>query len=495
MKVFIAGLDTETNTFAPIPTGHQSFADYFIAHGDASLRDLNYCSEQLHTWRRRAEAREWTVAESLCAVAEPGGTVVRAVYETFRDEILADLRAAMPVDMVLLALHGAMVAVGYDDCEGDLLARVRAVVGGKVPVGAELDLHCHLSEAMVSNATALITYKEYPHVDIRDRAEELFALIADAATGKTRPAMALFDCRMIGTYLTTEQPVRGFVDRMGALEGHDGVLSVSLGHGFPWADVADVGTRTLVITDGDAPRATRLARRLGEEFFALRQASRPRYLGIDEALDRALASDAGPVVLADVADNAGGGAPGDSTFIVRRILERGITDVASAIYWDPLAVRFCREAGLGATLDLRLGGKCGIASGVPLDLRVTVKGLGDDLTQRFGTMPDKMGSAAWVQANGVDLVLNTFRTQTFHPEAMTRLGLDPARRKIVVVKSSQHFHAGFAPIAKAIYYVNAPGTLSPEIERIPYTKIARPYWPRVEDPFAVRPSGRPGAAP
>jgi len=272
---------------------------------------------------------------------------------------------------------------------------------------------------------------------------------------------------------------------MSALEGRDGVLSVSLGHGFAWGDVADVGTRILVVTDDDPHGAAGLARRLGEEFFALREAARPSYMGIDEALDQALAIDGGPVVLADVADNPGGGAPGDSTFIVRRILERGITNAACAMYWDPLAVRFCKEAGLGATLDLRIGGKCGVSSGDPLDVRVTVKGLGDNLTQRFGDAPDKMGSAAWVHADGVDLVLNTFRTQTFHPEAMTRLGLDPAQRKIVVVKSRQHFHAGFAPIAKAIYYVSAPGTLSPEVERIPYTKLAHPYWPKVEDPFAA----------
>jgi len=156
MKLFIAGLDTETNTFAPIPTGRRAFADGFIAHGDATRQPENYCSAQLNVWRRRGEERGWAVAESLCAFAEPGGTVVRAVYEELRDEILADLRRALPVDVVILALHGAMVAEGYDDCEGDILARVRAIVGESVPIGAELDLHCHITEAMVRHATALV---------------------------------------------------------------------------------------------------------------------------------------------------------------------------------------------------------------------------------------------------------------------------------------------------------------------------------------------------
>ena len=239
MKLFIAGFDTETNTFAPIPTGIRGFEEGFMAHGDATRQEANYASVQLHVWRRLAEARNWQVIESLCTYAEPGGVIVRSVYERLRDEILEDLKKAGTVDVVLLALHGAMVAEGYDDCEGDILAKARAIVGPKAVVGAELDLHCHVSDTMLREATLLVAYKEYPHVDIHIRAEELFRLAADAAVGKTRPIMAAFDCRMINTYRTTEQPLRGFVDKMMALEGRDGILSTSLSHCFPWADVAD----------------------------------------------------------------------------------------------------------------------------------------------------------------------------------------------------------------------------------------------------------------
>ncbi len=315
---------------------------------------------------------------------------------------------------------------------------------------------------MVRHATALVAYKEYPHVDIPRRADDLFRIVADAALGKTRPVMAAFACRMIGTYRTTEQPLRGFVDRMLEREGRDGIISISLGHGFPWGDVADVGAKTLVVADGDAVKAERLARALGEEFFAMREAVTARFLTMDEAIDRALAIDGGPVVIADVSDNAGGGAPGDATFFLQRLLDRGIGNAASGYYWDPMAVRACMEAGIGARFALRIGGKCGIASGAPVDLTVTVRGLAEGVTQRFGDAPVNMGETAWAEAGGIDLVLTGLRTQVFHPEGMTKLGLDVAARKLVVVKSTQHFHAGFAPIARAVLYAAPPGALRSE---------------------------------
>ncbi|MBZ9739902.1 MULTISPECIES: M81 family metallopeptidase [unclassified Mesorhizobium] len=486
MRIFIAGMDTETNTFAPIPTGYNSFEEMGIARGDATSKALNEPSCQLFVWRQRGEEDGHEIIESLCVCAEPGGITIRNVYEQFRDEILAELKAAMPVDCVLLALHGAFVAEGYDDTEGDFLAHVRAVVGPDIPVGAELDLHCHTTRQMVDSATAIVAYKEYPHTDIMDRAGELYRIIVDTVEGKVRPVMALYDCRMISTFRVQEEPMRGFVDAMTAAEKEDGILSVSLGHGFPHGDVEDVGARMLVVTDGDTALAERTAQKFGRQLFALRHELSPNFLGIDEALDLALAELEGPVVIADVSDNAGGGAPGDSTYILRRLVERGITNVASAMYWDPIAYRFCVEAGVGGTIDLRVGGKCGVFSGMPVDLRVTVKGLGRDLTQRFGTMPWPLGDAVWVTTDsGIDLVINTVRTQVFHPECMTALGLDPARKRIIIVKSNYHFQAGFAPIARRILFCAPPGATQPNFASIPYTKLKTPYWPKVEDPFAT----------
>jgi microcystin degradation protein MlrC len=277
--------------------------------------------------------------------------------------------------------------------------------------------------------------------------------------------------------------MRGFVDKMIAQEGRDGILSVSLAHGFPWGDVADVGVKTWAVADGDPDRAAAVACHYGEALFALRKDVAPVFLTIDAALEVALEAARGPVVIADVADNPGGGAPGDSTFFLAKVRERGITGIMLGYFWDPIAVRFCFEAGMGATLDLRVGGKCGVASGLPVDLRVTVMGLAEQVTQRFGAAPVPMGPSAWVRAEGIDLVLCSLRTQTFHPEAMAALGLDPTTPRIIVVKSIQHFHAGFAPIASEILYASSPGALAQDFATFAYTKRTGRYWPRDEDPF------------
>jgi len=484
MKLFMAGLVTETNSFSPIPTGRLAFEEGGVSHGDATAGPVQYWTAALHIWKELAVARGWQVTESLMASAQPAGPTVRAIYEGFRDEILADLRAAMPVDIVLLNMHGAMIADGYDDCEGDLIAHCRAIAGDKAVIGGLLDPHSHLTEQMMDKATLLVPYKEYPHVDVPERARDLFELAADAAEGKTHPVMRDHDCKIICALHTPYEPMRGFVDAMSAREGKNDILHVGLIHGFPWGDHPRTGARSLVITDGDAAAAEALAKELAADLFARRGGLNRHHPDIETALDRAMENPSGPIVLADVADNAGGGAPGDATFLLRAILDRGISNAVVGIIWDPMAMRICREAGEGAALTLRLGGKHGPMSGDPLDLDVVVRRLSGDLTQRFGDLPLPLGNMAWLECAGVDIVVNDVRTQTFHPEAYTGLGIDLASKKLVCVKSSQHFHAGFAPIAAEVIHVATPGSITPDYAGIPYRNRKPDYWPRMEDPFA-----------
>jgi microcystin degradation protein MlrC len=485
MKLFMAALATETNTFSPIPTGRAAFMsgrDWF--RNDGSRHPPTMANIPLIQWRRLGQADGHEIAESIATFAQPAGTTLREVYEELRDMLLADLRLAMPVDVVLLFMHGAMVAHGYDDCEGDTLERVRAIVGPRATIGLELDLHCHLTERMRTQANAMITYKEYPHTDMAERAIDLYRLCLCAARGEVRPVMAYHDCRMVNMWRTPLQPVRGFVDRMTALEGHDGILSVSFGHGFPWGDVEEVGAKMLVVADGDMAKAQTLAERLARELWDMRAAAVTLHDTIDEAIDRGLVDSSGPVVVADVADNAGGGAPSDNTAILRRLVGRGITRAVIGLFWDPQAVQFCLEAGVGSRFLLRVGGKCGPASGDPVDLMVTVRAAVEEHTQT-GLSGGRLsvGPSAWVSADGIDIVLISKRQQTFAPDAFTGLGLTLSDKRIVIVKSTQHFHAAFAPIAQTIRYVTAPGAIPPDYAAIPYTKRTVPFWPRVEDPF------------
>jgi microcystin degradation protein MlrC len=476
MRVFAATLATETNTFSPIPTGLESFADHTYRAGEHPDEPTLFTAP-LWVARQRAKANNWQVIEGLCTFAQPAGITTRHAYETLRDELLDNLRQALPVDIVLLGMHGAMVADGYDDCEGDLLTRVRALVGPKTIVGGELDPHCHMTRRMIDHADVLICYKEYPHTDFVERAEELVNLCAAAAKGEIKPVMSLHDCRMIGIYHTPREPMRGFVDRMQAREGQDGVLSVSVAHGFPWGDVPDVGTRILVVTDGAPEVGTRVAQEVGAELKSLRGRTMPTYLSIPEALDRALASDGGPVVVADVSDNPGGGAPGDSTFLLSALLERGVEQAALGPMWDPMAVRLCFEAGEGSNLPLRIGGKTGPMSGDPLDIEARVVKLVRGAHQAFGASQVGMGDCVAVRVGGVELVLTSARVQAMGRDLFTNLGVELERKRLIVVKSSQHFYAAFAPIAKEVLYCGAPGAIAPDLTQVPYRRAVRPLWP------------------
>ncbi|MGE0154607.1 MAG: M81 family metallopeptidase [Reyranellaceae bacterium] len=482
MRVFTATLGTETNTFSPIPTGMDAFRKTLLVHAGEHPDKPMLFTAPLWAARQRARERNWELSEGLCAFAVPGGATTKATYEALREELLADLKKALPVDIVVLGLHGAMVADGYDDCEGDLLARVRELVGRDAVIGAELDPHCHLTDAMMKNSDVMVAFKEYPHVDPIERAFEVVDICADAAQKNVRPTMEYYDCRMFGIYHTPRQPMRGFVDKIKAMEGKDGVLSISIAHGFPWGDVPDMGTRVLVVTDNDPAKAKRLAEQLGQELIALRGTTAPEYLTIAQALDQAMAAPAGPIVIADSADNSGGGAPSDSTFVLREILARGICDVALGPMWDPVALQFCQEAGEGATLDLRLGGKTGPVSGDPLDVRVTVLKLVSNARQSFGQTVAMMGDAAAIRieharAKNVDIVVNEARTQAFGTDMFTGLGVDPTTKRIVVVKSSQHFHAAYAPIAREVLYIGGPGCIATDYSTFDFKRVQRPIWP------------------
>ncbi|TIW98253.1 M81 family metallopeptidase [Mesorhizobium sp.] len=472
MRIFTASLATETNTFSPVPTDRASFEMAFYAGPGKHPETPTLCSSPIVALRRRAAEEGLTVIEGTATWAEPGGLVQRQTFEALRDEILDQLKAALPVDAVILGLHGAMVAQGYDDCEGDLLERVRAIVGPKGVIACEFDPHSHLTPKRVAASDIIAYFLEFPHTDFYERGEHVVELGLAAARGEIKPVISTFDCRMIQ-----------------ALHGKDGVLSVSVIHGFMAADVPEMGTRILVVTDNDKEKGDALAESLGRELYAMREKTAMTMLNTADGIERALAvrkeNPDRPVVIADIWDNPGGGVAGDGTVVLRELLVRGISNVGMATIWDPIAVTFCHAAGEGAVIDLRFGGKAGPLAGEPIDARVKVLRAVGEGWQSFGPSRVTLGSAAVVRIEGteVDVILNTNRTQTFEPDIFSNIGIDPLSKDILLIKSTNHFYAGFAPIAAEIIYVSAPSSYPSNPAVTDYRKLTRPVWPRVKDPW------------
>jgi microcystin degradation protein MlrC len=479
-RLFTAGLGTETNTFSPIRTTLTSFADHLLVRPGERMPG----GPTLDTgpqWAARRfveEAAGWELVEGTVAFAMPAGPTVRRAYEALRDEILAQLRAATPVDAVALSLHGAMVADGYDDCEGDILHRVRDIVGPSVAVGAVLDPHAHLSPTMVEAADLLVCFKLYPHVDFAERGTDLIRLLTATAEGRVRPHTAVFDCRQIALYHTTHEPMRSLVAQLATLEGRDGVLSISIVHGFPWGDVADLGTKVVVVTDARPERGAAVAADLGRRLVTLRGRCAPAHLPVAEGLARARTSARGPVVLAETFDNPGGGAAGDSTVVLAAMLAGGMTDACIGPVWDPVAATYCAGAGVGASLEIRVGGKASHLSGHPIDLRVTVLGVNDDAWQTFGGARVPLGLAVGVRSSeGLALLLTDRRTQGFSPELFREGGIEPCAARYVVVKSSHHFYDAFARLGGDVVYLDGPGTVGQDLRRLTYRKRTAGLWP------------------
>lgn len=484
MRVFTAALATETNTFSPIAIDRRAFEASLYAGPGEHPATPTLCTAPITVGREVCAREGWELIEGSASWADPAGLVARATYEALRDEILGQLRAAMPVDGVVLGLHGAMVAQGYDDPEGDLLGRVREIVGRDVLVCAELDPHSHLTAKRVAAANFFVVFKEFPHTDFVDRARDLWSMAARTLKGEITPVMSVFDCRMIDVFPTSKQPMRGFVDKLYALEKLEpGLLSLSVIHGFMAGDVPEMGTKMIAVTDGDAEGGAALAERLGRELFAMRGTFMVAQVDEKTAVDAAIAAPRGPVVIADVWDNPGGGTAGDATVILAELMARGVTDVAVGTIWDPIAVQICFAAGEGAVIPLRFGAKSAPHTGNPIDRSVTVNRLVRDAQMRFGESFAPFGDAAWISFDGIDVILNSTRAQSFDPSLFSAMGIDPQARKILLIKSTNHFYDSFSKIASEIVYCSAGRPYPNRPAETDYKKARRDIWPMVENPW------------
>lgn len=486
MRVFVATFGTETNTFASFPTGIDDFRRLWVEGNVASATPSPWVAPA-QCWVRRAAELGWEVVESIHTFAEPAGPTTRSAYEMMRDRILSDLAAAGPVDAVLMFLHGAMIAEGYDDCEADFVSRMRAQVGPKVRIGLELDLHAHLDEALLDVTDIIVFYKAYPHIDYAERADDLFTLMQRTLAGEVEPVMALFDCKTMGLFPTTrEGPMIKYIDDLFAAEGKDGILSLSLNHGFPWADVRHAGAKMLAVADGDMVVAQRAAEEYGRRFYAIRAEATLPFVPLDEAIAAAKQPGSKPILLADTSDQTGGGAPGDTTHMLKALIDAGIRNAVYGPLWDPLAVGICFAVGIGARLRLRIGGKYEPYSGPCMDVEAEVLFLRRDAYQdQLSNERVPMGDVAVVRVEGIEVLLNTRRVGVFSPTMFTHHGMTLGDKQVIALKNLYKHRDVFAPLVRDQLFVATPGACPPDWKSIPFTRIPRPMWPLDPDPLGL----------
>jgi microcystin degradation protein MlrC len=491
-RIAVGGFLHETNTFAPSKAPYEMFLHGggwpAMAEGEAvftALRDVNVgaCG-----FIETGQALGWRLVPLVWAAATPSAHVTEEAYERIAGKMLDALKAADPVDAVYLDLHGAMVCEHLDDGEGEILARLRKLIGPDVPLVASLDLHGNVTRRMVDEAEALIAYRTYPHIDMAETGRRSAAYIAKILGGERHAkAFRQLDFLIpIAWQATGMEPCRGLYAALAAMEG-EAVPTLSFLSGFPAADFPDCGASVIVygLTQADADRAA-------DNFAAMVAAQESAFAGEtlspDEGVRRAMAIAAGatrPVVIADTQDNPGAGGNSDTTGMLRALVANGAQRAAIGLIVDPDAAEAAHAAGLGATVQLALGGKSGIAGDAPFEAAFIVEALSDgNLTASgpfYGGARLRLGPSACLRIGGVRVVLASRKTQMADQEMYRFVGIEPREAAILVNKSSVHFRADFEPIAEAILVCAAPGPMPVDPAALP--------WKRLRPGLRMRPNG------
>ncbi len=482
LRIAIGGIAHETNTFRAGVTGVDRFQAAEWEHGDEILERHHGVRDFLGGMIAAGQQLGIEIVPIFAAAAEPSATISRDAFVTMRDELVSGLKRAGPVDAICLALHGAGSAEGVDDVEGTVLAATREAVGPEMPLVVTLDLHGHMTPAMVQHADLLLNCHEYPHVDSYERGIEAVELAARLARGEISPRMHWEPLpMMIPPTTTMEGPGREITQACLAWEERPGIIDCALVHGFPHTDVPIMATSVLATADGDADLAREAAQAIARQVWEMREAFRQELPGAAEAVRLALASEARPVVIAEVSDNSGGGAPADGTHLLRALLEANTPDTCFGFMTDAEVARQAHEAGVGATIAVRLGGKSDALQGAPLDVSAYVKCLSDGrfryTTPMGAGSEEDLGRMARLVIGNVDVLVASIRAQTLDAEVFLLHGIDVTRYRIVALKSTQHFRAGFAHLAGTIIRCDPPGFTTSNLAQLPYRRVRRPIWP------------------
>ncbi len=489
MRIVIAMLKHETNTFSPVRTDLARFEAWGLHRGEAVVAAYGKTRMPLGAYLKIARELGAEVVTPIAAEAMPSGRVERAAYEALAAPIVDAVAAGC--DAVMLDLHGAMVAEDFPDGEGELLRRVRAAAPG-VPICVTCDLHANLTQAMVENCDALIGYKTYPHVDMYEVAEQVGRILVAKLQGRADPVMAWGNRPILAQTLrmgTDDEPMKSLQQMTRDLE-RDGVLAATFFGGFPMADIADAGVSAIVIADRDRAKAERTRDVLLDEAWKRRAEfvydGKPLAATVAAAGRLQNAIPIGkPVLLLDHADNVGSGGTEDVMTVIAEVLRQNLPDVAVAAVWDPEAVKAMRAAGLGATVTVQLGGRSAMPSigrkGEPLRVSGTVKSLTDGTWVIDGPMYTGVtvhtGPTAVLDTGRMQIVIVSQHHEPFDRGIFTANGIDPTTRKYLIIKSRIHYRAGFAPIASHTFTCDGSGVTTSDNSQLVFKDVRRPMYP------------------
>ncbi|XOV87916.1 MAG: M81 family metallopeptidase [Pseudomonadota bacterium] len=478
MRIAIAGIVHETNTYCRDETPASAFAQ---VRGERMLRARG-TETSLGGALAACEALAIEVVPLLSASAQPSGTIEREAYDQFKNEILAGIANAMPIDGVFLDLHGAGVVRGISDLEGDLAVAIRNLVGEAVPVTASFDLHGNVTQVMADALDGTFACHQYPHVDLHDRAAEAVALIKRMREENFRPVSHVETIPMLMPTTTTFEGIgkETLAIMLEEEAASDEIIDVSWFHGFPYTDTEHVGVHVVVTTTGNRDLAELTAKRLASRLWAGREAFRPKSLGADEAVAQAMAAEVRPVVINETSDNCGGGTPGDGTHLLGAMLAAKPERACFGFIVDPVVAEEAHAAGVGATISVLLGGRYDELHGAPLALTAYVKALHDGrlvMRAMFRGAPLNLGRMARLVVDGIDIVVASRRSQTFDIAPFLAVGIDVEEYAIVALKSSNHFRAGFTDLAGTIITADPPGLTTHQVEIFPRLHATRKLWP------------------
>lgn len=491
-RIAVGSIFTECNQLGGVPIDIAWFERYELRRGDEILAvDKGVVGGMLDVLRREVCAP----VPLLFASAGPGGPLTAACYAQLKGELLERLAASLPVDGVLLPLHGAAAADGTGDLEGEIIQAVREIVGAKVPVVATLDLHAHITDEMVAHADALLAWETYPHADAYSTGQRGAQMLVDMLAGRCRPAMAMAKVPVItgAIHGSThgDDPFAQLMRRTKAYESEAGVLSTSLFLVHPYLDQPGMGSGALVITDGDQARAIEIAHSLALAYWDCRFELEPHTWTPADAVAAGLAIADGPVLLVETADCSGGGAAGDSVASLAALLHAAPDAVSLVPVADPEAAAICQRAGVGAEVTLRLGHQLDTRWGQPLTVTGRVERLSDGRFRYVGGIFEgidgEMGPSAVLAVGGVRVLITTFATYDWRDEQYRSVGLDPAKAKFVVAKNPMNYRMAYGDFAAAVYVLATPGPTPATIRHVHFAKLARPYFPLDEQISDMQP--------